>query len=52
MAQLEDLECPIKVLDFGSEEASAPENEEVMRAGAQLLADGIGILGYSVRMTL
>lgn len=52
MAQLEDLEHPIKVLDFGSAEASILENVEKMRAEAQLLADGVGILGYNVRMTL
>ena len=52
MAQLEDLEHPIQVLDFGSMEANVPENVETMRAEAQLLADGIGILGYNVRMTL
>ena len=52
MAQLEDLEHPIKVLDFGSAEASILKDVEKMRAEAQLLADGIGILGYNVRMTL
>ena len=52
MAQLKDLKHPIKVLDFGSTEASMLENVEKMRAEAQLLADGIGILGYDVRMTL
>lgn len=52
MARLEDLEHPIRVLDFESEEASLPETVEKMRAEAQLLADGIGILGYNVRMTL
>jgi len=49
MAQLEDLEHPVKVLDFGSAEASILEDVEKMRAEAQLLADGIGILGYHVR---
>ncbi len=49
MAQLEDLEHPFKVLDFGSAEASILEDVEKMRAEAQLLADGIGILGYNVR---
>lgn len=52
MAQLEDLEHPIKILDFGSEEASVLEDVEKLRAEAQLLADGIGILGYNVGMTL
>ena len=52
MAQLEDLEHPVQVLDFGSAEASMPEDVEKMRAEAQLLADGIGILGYNVRMRL
>ncbi|SLM39299.1 hypothetical protein LPUS_09819 [Lasallia pustulata] len=47
MAQLEDPEHPIKVLDFGSAEASILENVEKMRAEAQLLADGVGILGYN-----
>lgn len=48
MAQLENLEHPIEVLDFGSATASIPEDVEKMRAEAQLLADGIGILGYNV----
>lgn len=52
MTQLEDLEHPIKVLDFGSDEASVLENVEKLRAEAQLLADGVGILGYDVRVTL
>ena len=52
MTQLEDLEHPIKVLDFGSDEASVLENVEKLRAEAQLLADGVGILGYNVRVTL
>ncbi len=52
MAVLEDLEHPIRVLDFGSAKASILEDVEKMRAEAQLLADGIGILGYDVRMTL
>lgn len=52
MAQLEDLEHPVRVLDFGSSEASILGNVEKIRAEAQLLADGVGILGYDVRMTL
>lgn len=52
MAHLEDLEHPVKVLDFGSTEANILENVEQIRAEAQILADGVGILGYNVRMTL
>ena len=51
MAQLEDLERPVKVLDFGSAETSTLEDVEKVRAEVQLLADGIGILGFNVRMT-
>ena len=50
MTQLEDLERPVKVLDFGSAETSIPEDAEKMRAEVQLLADGVGILGFNVRM--
>ncbi|KAL9103338.1 MAG: hypothetical protein Q9163_001604 [Psora crenata] len=39
MALLEDLEHPVMVLDFGSPEASIPEDVEKMRAEVQLLAD-------------
>ena len=52
MTRLEDLKHPIQVLDFGSREASIPEDVETMRAEAQLLTDAIGILGYNVGMTL
>lgn len=52
MAQLEDLRHPIKILDFGSMEASILKDVKKMRVEAQLLADGVGILGYNVRMTL
>ena len=52
MTYLEDLEHPIQVLDFGSAEVTVPEDVNTMRAEAQLLADGVGILGYNVRMTL
>ena len=51
MTHLEDLEHPVKVLDFGSTETSPPEDVEKMRAEAQVLADGIGLLGFNVGMT-
>ena len=51
MAQLEDLEYPVKFLGFGSAEISTLKDVEKMRAEVQLLADGIGILGFTVRMT-
>lgn len=50
MDQLEDLEHPIIIHDFGSADASILEDVEKMRAEVQLLADGIGILGFNVRM--
>ena len=50
MDQLEDLEHPIIIHDFGAEDANILEDVDKMRAEVQLLADGIGILGFNVRM--
>lgn len=51
MDQLEDLQHSIIIHDFGSPDASILEDVEKMRAEVQLLADGIGILGFNVKMT-
>lgn len=52
LAQMEDLDHPIRILDFGDSEVEMPQDVETLIADVQLLADGIGILGYSVRITL
>ena len=50
MSQLEDLEHPIVFHDFGTADANILEDVEKIRAEVQLLADGIGILGFNVRV--
>lgn len=49
LAALEDRdEAPIHFCDFGSTKAAIPDDVQELRAKIQLLADGVGILGYQV----
>lgn len=45
MAQLEDQEHPVVFYDFEMPGLEIPEDVEKLRAKAQRLADGVGILG-------
>jgi len=45
MAQLEDQEQPVVFYDFEMPGVEIPEDVEKLRANAQRLADGVGILG-------
>lgn len=49
LAALEDREDPIVYYDFATTKAKVPDDVEKLRMDVQLLSDGVGILGYTVR---
>lgn len=51
LSQLEDLDHPIRILDFEDNEVEMQQDVGILIADVELLADGIGVLGYSVRIT-
>lgn len=48
LALLEDRDDPVIYCDFGSSKTRMQDDVQKLRAYIQLLADGVGILGYEV----